>query len=122
MFELNIRKEFSAAHRLREYQGQCEALHGHNWKVDIFAAAVKLNKTGMAADFKDLKRCLNDILEELDHTYLNDLAYFKKYNPTSENIAKYIFDELKPQLARFKVRLTKVTVWESDNANASYSP
>ena len=121
MFELNIRKEFSAAHRLREYQGKCEALHGHNWKVEIFASSAKLNKIGMVVDFKDLKLCLNEILEGLDHTYLNDLPYFKKHNPTSENIAKYIFDKLKPEVAKLKVGLTKVTVWESDNANASYT-
>jgi 6-pyruvoyltetrahydropterin/6-carboxytetrahydropterin synthase len=121
MFELNIRKEFSAAHRLREYRGKCEALHGHNWKVEIFVSSAKLDKIGIGADFKDLKHCLNEALEELDHSYLNDLSYFKKHNPTSENIAKYIFDKLKPEVAKLKVKLTKVTVWESDNANASYT-
>ncbi|MDP3143309.1 MAG: 6-carboxytetrahydropterin synthase QueD [Candidatus Omnitrophota bacterium] len=121
MFELNIKKEFSAAHRLREYQGQCEALHGHNWEVEVLVAAGKLNKIGMAADFKDIKNCLNEILEDLDHSYLNELPYFEKHNPTSENIAKYIFDKLKPEVAKLKVKLTKVTVWESDNANASYT-
>jgi len=121
MFELNIRKEFSAAHRLREYQGQCEALHGHNWKVEIFVSSAKLNKIGIVADFRDLKHCLNEVLEELDHSYLNELPHFKKYNPTSENIAKYIFDKLKPAVAKLKVKLAKVTVWESDNANASYA-
>lgn len=122
MFELNIRKEFSAAHRLREYQGQCEALHGHNWKVEIFVSSAKLNKTGLVADFRDLKQCLNEVLEELDHAYLNELPHFRKHNPTSESIAKYIFDKLKSKVAKLKVRLSKVTVWESDNANASYSP
>jgi 6-pyruvoyltetrahydropterin/6-carboxytetrahydropterin synthase len=120
MFELNIRKEFSAAHRLREYRGKCEALHGHNWKVEVFVASTKLNKIGIVIDFREIKDCLNVILEDLDHTYLNEIPYFKKHNPTSENIAQYIFNRLKPQIARFKVKLIKVTVWESDNANASY--
>ena len=122
MFELSVRKEFAAAHRLREYRGKCEALHGHNWKVEVFVASAKLNKTGIVADFRDIKGHLAGILEGLDHAYLNELPYFKKYNPTSENIAKYIFDRLKPQALKLKVKLRKVTVWESDNAHASYTP
>ena len=122
MFTLNIHQEFSSAHRLREYRGKCEALHGHNWKVDVFVGSPKLNKIGIVADFKDLKAALHKILEELDHAYLNDLPYFSKHNPTSENIAKYIFERLKPQTDKLKVKLSKVTVWESDSANASYTP
>lgn len=122
MFELSVRKEFSAAHHLRDYRGKCEALHGHNWKVEAFVAAAKLNKTGIVADFRDIKGFLGEVLEELDHTYLNELSYFKKYNPTSENIAKYIFNKLKSQVLNLKVKLLKVTVWESDNAHASYTP
>jgi 6-pyruvoyltetrahydropterin/6-carboxytetrahydropterin synthase len=122
MFELNVRKEFSAAHHLREYRGKCESLHGHNWKVEVFVAAAKLNKTGIVADFREIKERLNGVLEELDHTYLNELPYFRKYNPTSENIAKYIFDKLRPQFSRLRIKLRKVTVWESDNAHASYTP
>jgi len=122
MFELNVRKEFSAAHRLRGYQGKCESLHGHNWGVEVFVSSRKLNKIGIVADFRDIKGCLNEILEGLDHSYLNELPYFKKHNPTSENIAKYIFDKFKPRMVKLKVNLRKVTVWESDNANASYSP
>lgn len=122
MFELSVRKEFSAAHHLRDYRGKCEALHGHNWKVEAFVAAAKLNKTGIVADFRDIKGFLGEVLEELDHTYLNELSYFKKYNPTSENIAKYIFDKLETRALKLKVRLLKVTVWESDNAHASYTP
>ena len=121
MYQLSIRKEFSAAHRLREYQGKCEALHGHNWKVDILVSSSKLNKIGIVADFKDLKTILNKVLEELDHAYLNDIPYFRKHNPTSENIAKYIFTRLKPQTDKLKVKLSRVTVWESDSANASYT-
>jgi 6-pyruvoyltetrahydropterin/6-carboxytetrahydropterin synthase len=121
MYELNIRKEFSAAHRLREYRGKCEALHGHNWKVDVFVSSSKLNKIGIAADFKDLKAALYKVLEELDHKYLNDIPYFSRHNPTSENIAKYIFERLSLKTDKLKVKLSKVTVWESDSANASYT-
>ncbi len=119
MFEISVLSNFSSAHRLRGYKGKCEALHGHNWKVEISLSSRKLGKIGMACDFTEIKQALNNILIELDHKYLNDLVYFKKTNPTSENIAKYIFDKFNAR--PLKIRLDKVTVFESDSASATYS-
>lgn len=118
MFEIRVSAEFSAAHSLRGYKGKCEDLHGHNWKVEVAATAGALNKIGMVADFKELKEKLNKILEGLDHKHLNNIAAFKKTNPTSENLAKYIFERLEVKRAPYKIE--KITVWESTNCRASY--
>jgi len=119
MFEIKVESDFSSAHRLREYKGKCEELHGHNWKVEVFMESEKLDKSGMVTDFKKIKKLLNEVLKKLDHTFLNDIPYFKKVNPTSENIAKYIFDKL--QVKDKKLKLKKVTVWESDTSAASFT-
>jgi 6-pyruvoyltetrahydropterin/6-carboxytetrahydropterin synthase len=120
MFELQVRLTFDAAHHLREYKGKCENLHGHNWKVDIFVESDTLNKEGMAIDFHDIKKIASNILEELDHKYLNEHEYFKTVNPTSENIAKYIYDCLDKEFLNVEVKLKKVSVWETDTSCASY--
>lgn len=120
-FEITVQLSFSAAHRLRGYKGRCEKLHGHNWKVEASAAADKLNKQGMVSDFKDLKKALNNILIKLDHKFLNDIAYFKKVNPTSENIAKYIFEGLDRRLPAGGCQPSAVSVWETDTSRAAYS-
>lgn len=121
MYRLTVKSEFSAAHYLREYKGKCEALHGHNWKVEAVVAALKLDRQGLALDFHRIKKALKDVLDELDHKYLNQLSYFKKHNPTSENLAKYIFDELLLHMLKGNCHLQAVTVWESDNCSATYS-
>lgn len=118
MFEIRVLAEFSAAHSLRGYKGRCEELHGHNWKVEVLVSAGKLNKLGMVVDFKELKDELDRIISRLDHRHLNNLSFFKKVNPTSENIAKYIFDALTERRLPFTV--DKVTVWESDSCSASF--
>lgn len=116
MYSVKVEASFSSAHNLRGYKGKCERLHGHNWKVEIAVSKSKLDKTGMVLDFGFLKDKLSAVLEKLDHEYLNNLTYFKKVNPTSENIAKYIFDQLKSFLPDIK----SVTVWESDKSSAIY--
>jgi 6-pyruvoyltetrahydropterin/6-carboxytetrahydropterin synthase len=116
MFEVRVVGEFSAAHNLRGYLGRCEELHGHNWRVEVVLSGKKLGKIGMLMDFKEIKSRLNRVLDRLDHKYLNALNYFKKTNPTSENIARYIYDRLKLQVAG----LESVTVWESDSSSATY--
>lgn len=116
MFSVKVEENFSSAHNLRGYKGKCEELHGHNWKVEVVVSQDKLNKTGMVLDFKYLKLKLNKVLERLDHKYLNNLPYFKKVNPTSENIAKYIYDCLKAQV----LHLQSVTVWENSTSLATY--
>ena len=116
MYSIKVELSFSSAHNLREYKGKCESLHGHNWKIEAVASKGKLDKAGMLLDFKYLKSQLGEILEELDHTYLNEHPYFKKVNPTSENIAKYIYDRLQGKGLSVKA----VTVWESQNCCARY--
>ncbi len=116
MYSIKVEANFSSAHNLRGYKGKCEELHGHNWKIEITVLNKKLDKLGMVADFRMVKDRLNMVMEKLDHKYLNNIPYFKKINPTSENIAKYIFDCLKPRVSG----LSSVTVWESENSSATY--
>jgi 6-pyruvoyltetrahydropterin/6-carboxytetrahydropterin synthase len=116
MYSIKVEESFSSAHNLREYKGKCEELHGHNWKIEAVAAGQRPDKTGMLLDFKYLKKELNDVLERLDHKYLNKIPYFKKFNPTSENIAKYIYDSLKAGVPNIK----SVTVWENSTSSATY--
>ncbi|MCD6320105.1 MAG: 6-carboxytetrahydropterin synthase QueD [Candidatus Desulfofervidaceae bacterium] len=119
MYGLRIISHFAAAHRLRDYRGKCETLHGHNWKVEVYVVGNELNKEGILIDFKELKSLVKKCLERLDHTYLNDLTPFDKENPTSEHIARYIFHFLKKHLPPH-VSMKKVTVWESETACAEY--
>ena len=116
MYNIRVEGTFSSAHNLREYKGKCEELHGHNWKIEIVVAAQNLDKSGMVEDFKFLKEKLNFVLEGLDHKYLNDVPYFKKVNPTSENIARYIYDQVNKQ----GLKLRSVTVWENATSSATY--
>lgn len=118
-FEITVKSEFSSAHRLRHYKGRCEDLHGHNWKIEATFFKEKLDKKGMVLDFKIAKEKLNGVLKDLDHRYLNDLSYFKKNNPTSENIARYIYDNLSAS-GRKNLKLKRVTVYETENSSASY--
>lgn len=120
MYKIKIIANFSAAHSLRGYKGKCEALHGHNWKVEISVSAKKLNALGMVMDFSDLKKSVHQVLEELDHKYLNDLEYFKKVNPSSEEISRYIFKALNGIIAKNGCALAKVKVWETDSSCAIY--
>ena len=116
MYTVTVRQEFNAAHKLRDYQGKCEALHGHNWIVEISLKSQKLDKNGMVMDFSHLKEELAKLLESLDHKLLNEIEPFINLNPTSENIAKHIFDNLKSKYSN----LSKVTVWETSTSCASY--
>ncbi len=120
MYELKVEDAFAAAHNLRGYQGQCEALHGHNWKVEVVVRADRLDDVGLAVDFKELKDATQDVLDGLDHVYLNDLPAFKDKNPSSELIARYIFEEIARRVEREGLWVHRVTAWESDKACASY--
>jgi 6-pyruvoyltetrahydropterin/6-carboxytetrahydropterin synthase len=119
-YELIIETDFAAAHRLREYDGNCERLHGHNWKVDVLVRSHKLDALGMVLDFREVKRRLAEITDEFDHYCLNDLATFREVNPTTENIARAIYEALAAKLPE-GVTVSKVTAWESDHCGASYS-
>jgi 6-pyruvoyltetrahydropterin/6-carboxytetrahydropterin synthase len=120
MFEITVYSHFSGAHRLRHLHSRCENLHGHNWKIEASVVSNRLNRKGIVIDFGILKEKVEKILKTLDHTYLNDLSYFAKREPSSENIAKYVFDGLKAELTRYPARLKRVTAWESDTASATY--
>ncbi len=117
MFEIRISAEFSAAHRLRNYRGRCENLHGHNWTVEVRVEAKTLNRDGMVMDFKRLEKKVAPVLKILDHGYLNNLPWFRKINPTSENIARFIHE----RLAAKRLKVKSVTVWESPGSCAVYS-
>ncbi|MFH0702829.1 MAG: 6-carboxytetrahydropterin synthase QueD [bacterium] len=116
MFETKVEAYFSAAHHLLNYDGKCENQHGHNWKVEIFAQGKFLNKSNILIDFKVLKEALNQVLDKLDHKDLNLLKEFEGQSPSSEIIAKFIYYELKSKI----LAITKVSVWETENARASY--
>jgi 6-pyruvoyltetrahydropterin/6-carboxytetrahydropterin synthase len=120
MFELTIITQFAAAHYLRNYKGKCEQLHGHNWKVEVFVRADQLNSAGLVRDFGDLKAVSHEVLDGLDHRYLNELAPFQEENPSSEHIARYLFHELSRRLNNDQAQVSKVSVWESDTAFATY--
>jgi len=121
MYHLKIISNFAAAHNLLNYQGDCENLHGHNWKIEVMVATKELDTAGLGIDFKILKRNTNAILDRLDHKYLNDLDFFKSLSPSSENISRYIFESLEAELKVPGVEIEGVTVWESDNACATYT-
>ncbi len=120
MYLLRVRDDFAAAHYLRGYKGKCEALHGHNWKVELEAAFDRLDETGLAIDYKDMKRVLREIIEKFDHTELNRLEYFFSRNPTTENIAVIIYTEAKKRLLEFGAKRVAVTIWESDDSSCRY--
>jgi 6-pyruvoyltetrahydropterin/6-carboxytetrahydropterin synthase len=121
MYQISVEGHFDAAHYLRDYGGKCENLHGHRFKVIVSLNAAKLNKIGLAYDFTELKRHLAEVLARFDHTSLNEVPPFDKINPSSENIAVTIYDELK---GRFSggVTLSTVEVWESPESRVTYSP
>lgn len=121
MYHLKILSHFAAAHNLLNYQGDCENLHGHNWKVEVTVATRDLDAAGLGIDFKTLKARTNEILDRLDHKYLNDLDFFNGISPSSEHISRYIFESLEADLKAPGVEVETVTVWESDNACATYS-
>lgn len=116
MYTVTVRAEFNSAHKLRDYHGKCENLHGHNWVVEATVGSRNLDSTGMVIDFSDLKKKVSEILERLDHKFLNELEPFRDKNPTSENIARFIYDMLKGVYKG----LVRVTVWETPTSCASY--
>jgi len=120
MYKLKVTSFFSSAHSLRGYKGKCESLHGHNWKVEVSVQKDTLNKEGLVIDFKELKALLKKVLTKLDHKNLNTLSFFKKHNPSSENIAYFIYKELKPQIAKRGCKLKEVIISETEDSCASF--
>jgi|YelNatPaOPRAMG01_1025707.scaffolds.fasta_scaffold63757_3 6-pyruvoyltetrahydropterin/6-carboxytetrahydropterin synthase len=122
MFEVTIIKSFSAAHRVDAVKGDSEKLHGHNFKVEVTVAARSLTQNGLLIDFSDLKKHVNEILDKMDHRLLNDLDCFAGRNPSAEIIAQQIGREIAGKFKDAPVKLSKVKVWESPDASASYIP
>lgn len=121
MYQVSVETHFSAAHRLRNYKGLCENLHGHNWKVEATVCSQKLDQAGMVMDFNILKHTIKEVIDLLDHQFLNEIDPFRDLNPSSENVAAYIFDQLSIALQDTAVTLVNVSVWESDRAKATYT-
>jgi len=122
MYEIIVEKHFDAAHYLRGYKGKCENMHGHRYTVRVHVSAKKLNEIGLAYDFTDLKRHLDDILKRYDHTCLNEVKPFDKINPSAENIASTIYDGLKSKLTKAPVSLDCIVVYESPDSWVTYRP
>ena len=122
MYEISVVTDFSAAHSLRGYDGKCANVHGHNWRVRVTVRAGETGADGIAIDFRDLKRLTNEVLARLDHTHINEVEPFDRINPTSENIARWLSEQLEPRLTPSHVRLVRVDVQENDTSRVSYFP
>lgn len=125
-FELRVEHSFPAGHALRGYQGKCANVHGHNYRVQVAVAGPRLNPIGLLIDFGDLKRTLRAICETMDHEMLNDLPAFAQRNPSAENLALHIYEEMEtrlaPALQESGARIIEVSVQETDTAWAVYRP
>jgi 6-pyruvoyltetrahydropterin/6-carboxytetrahydropterin synthase len=119
-FEIYVQTHFSAAHSLKGYPGDCVRVHGHNWLVEAFVKCKELDAVGIGIDFKEVKEALKEVLRGLDHFNLNDLPAFKEVNPTSENIAKFVYRELSGKLNSNSVQVSRVKVSETPGAGATY--
>ncbi len=120
LYQVKIITEFAAAHRLRNFRGKCENLHGHNWKVEVVLRGTELNESGILIDFGEVKLATRELLAMVDHQYLNDLPFFSENNPSSENIAKFLFQILSARLNTENRWLYSVSAWESADACATY--
>ena len=122
MFELKIKNNFSAAHKLAMVGEKCENLHGHNWHIEARVSGETLNSAGVLVDFGNIKKYVNEIMDDLDHKYLNEIEVFNEEQPTSERIAIYIATKLQTFLSELdeEVKVSSVTAWESEDASATY--
>jgi len=124
MFEVSVEETFAAGHALRNYHGKCENVHGHNYRVRVSIEGESLNRAGLLVDFVELKRVMREIIEKLDHRFLNDVPPFDELNPSAENMARYFFEEMASRLAggacENPVRVTEVKMWETETSTATY--
>jgi 6-pyruvoyltetrahydropterin/6-carboxytetrahydropterin synthase len=123
MFEVTIEETFAAGHALRNYRGKCENVHGHNYRTEVALQGAELDAIGLLVDFVELKRVVHAVLDRMDHQWLNDLPPFDTLNPSAENMAKYIYDEVSAGLkTKEGVRVASIRLWETDTASAAYFP
>ncbi|MEO7557864.1 MAG: 6-carboxytetrahydropterin synthase QueD [Gammaproteobacteria bacterium] len=120
-YTLKILADFACAHTLRDYPGDCRRMHGHNWKVEVEVEADQLDEVGMGVDFKVIKNATRSLAKTLDHRYLNDVEPFDKINPTAENIAAYFYHNLSRTLNRAHIRVSAITLWETERACVRYT-
>lgn len=120
MFTLTVKAEFAGAHNLRGYEGSCERLHGHNWKVEVAIAGKELDGIGVLVDFKEIKARLKEKLSEWEHRYLNEVPPFDRVNPSAENLARQLHEDLSAALNRAGARVSRVTVWETEQSGCTY--
>lgn len=123
MFELRVVTRFAAAHRLAMVGEKCENLHGHNWKIEVYVQGASLDEGGVLVDFGVIKGHVRDLMQSLDHKFLNELDFFQDGTPpSSENIARFVADQLTERITRPGIRVSRVTAWESEDAAATYLP
>jgi len=119
VYRLSVTGRFAAAHNLRHFKGRCESLHGHNWKVEVVVEGRDLDQADLLLDFGELKRLLNLALDQLDHRHLNQVPPFDQRNPSSEMIAKHLYETIAAQLPP-QVKMAEVSTWESEDSRATY--
>ncbi len=120
ILEISVTAEFSAAHSLQGYPGNCADVHGHNWTVKVFVRCRELNEIGIGIDFREVKQAVRESIENLDHSCQNEHPSFTKLNPSSENIAKFLYRELSARIKSEKAWISKVKVSETPNTGAYY--
>jgi len=120
VFEICVEAQFSAAHSLGGYQGNCAQLHGHNWIVEVSVKCLELNDIGIGIDFRDIRQAIKNIINDLDHSCLNEHPQFKDTNPSSENIARFLYRQLGEIINSGSVKVSKVKVSETRSAGAYY--
>jgi len=120
MYELKVVTRFAAAHQLTMVGSKCENMHGHNWKIEVIVVGKKLDHAGVLLDFGVIKAHIAEIMDMLDHQYLNALDYFRQHQPSSENIAYFVAAELKKRIHNPAVSISRVSAWESEDACATY--
>jgi len=121
MFVLKIVTDFASAHSLRDYPGDCARLHGHNWQVEVSVCSQVLDDSGIAIDFREIKKQTKLVVKRLDHQYLNEIKPFDVLNPTAENIAKYFFDEIALLITNKDIQVKEVMIWETPRSAVTYS-
>jgi len=120
VYLISVKRHFDAAHFIKGYHGKCEKTHGHRYEVAAYVETEKQDNTGIAFDFTELKICLDEITNRYDHNCLNEVPPFDRINPTAENIARNIYEQLKPTVKGAK--LDAIEVWESPDSSVKYKP
>ncbi len=121
-YELMVQTDFSASHALRGYPGDCARLHGHNWKVELYLACTDLDEIGIAIDYKILKSALKDAISEWDHYHLNDIPPFDKINPSSENVARILYEKMAACLNNSRIHISRIAIGETCSTRVTYWP